>query len=85
MTISISEFAALCVAFLKLLVAISPLSLFWFFGFSKWKKQYGGGTWLGYVYRFALGKPATDDTAGIILAKAAFLSVWFTVSMSVLF
>jgi len=57
---------------LKVLVVIAPLSLFCIFGFSKWKKHYGGGTWLGYVYRYGSGKRATDDSAGVFAAKVVF-------------
>jgi len=61
------------------LLLFLPLFAFGLWGYPRWRRQYGGGSVVGYYYRSLSGRKSADDTPPIIATKMAIFAIWFVV------
>lgn len=61
----------------KIALLLLPLILMQYVFYRRWKRQYGGGSWLQYSARAALGQKSADDTPSAWLVKVGIALLWF--------
>jgi hypothetical protein len=61
----------------KIALLLVPLVVMQYVFYRRWRRQYGGGSWLKYSARAALGQKSSDDSPWPWMVKVGIAFLWF--------